>query len=50
MNDWIALLLIMFGYAMAILYAATRPRWLVAVWEQIARPFRWIERKMRRTL
>jgi hypothetical protein len=48
MNDWIVLLLLMFAYAMAILYAASRPRWLVAVLRQVERPVRWLGRKMRR--
>lgn len=49
MNPWIALLLIMFGYAMVVLYLASRPAWLLALWRQIERPVKWIERKIRRT-
>lgn len=48
MNPWIALLLIMFGYAMVVLYVASRPAWLVTVWRQIDRLTRRLGRKMRR--
>lgn len=48
MNDWIALLLIMAAYAGILLYAASRPPWLVAVLRQVERPVRWLGRKIRR--
>lgn len=48
MNDWITLVLIMFMYAMAVLYMSSRPAWLVSAWRQIEESVRWIGRKMRK--
>ena len=50
MSDQVNLLAaILVLYVLAALYALSRPAWLVRLWEQIARPFQWIERKLRRT-
>lgn len=46
--DWDLAALYLVGWVVAMLYASSKPKWLVALWRQIERPVRWIERKIRR--